>query len=135
MFDDDASIAVEAAAKSGQCGLMTVELDRKPGEEQPRVTIRRFQPLDDLARRSRLELSIRCEHPAALAGIASELARVQGQGTGFARLVTHLADGRQAVLLLGRNYQLDAELAARLERHSGEGTVSLDVSEPMRLVG
>ena len=135
VFDDDASIAVEAAAKSGQCGLMTVELDRKPGEEQPRVTIRRFQPLDDLARRSRLELSIRCEHPAALAGIASELARVQGHGTGFARLVTRLADGRQAVLLLGRNYQLDAELAARLERHSGEGTVSLDVSEPMRLVG
>jgi DNA polymerase-3 subunit alpha len=112
-----------------------VELDRKPGEEQPRVTIRRFQPLDDLAKRSRLELVIRSDDPARAPALAAELARAEGGGTGLARLVTRLADGREAVLLLGKNYLLDAELVARLERITGEGSVSLDVAEPLRLVG
>ncbi|MFC7537674.1 DNA polymerase III subunit alpha [Sphingomonas sp. GCM10030256] len=134
VFDDDATAAVEAAAKAGQCGLITVELDRRPGEEQPRVAIKRFQPLDDLARRSRLELSIRCDDPARIEGLAAELAKADG-GTGFVRLVIGLADGREATLLLGRNFTLDAELVARLERHTGEGSVTLNVQEPLRLVG
>ena len=51
------------------------------------------------------------------------------------RLETTLADGRQAVLLLGRNYVLDAELVARIERHSGPDSVTLGAAEPLRLVG
>ena len=134
VFDDEATAAVETAAKAGQCGLLTVELDRRPGEEQPRVAIKRFQPLDELARRSRLELLIRMRDVSAVTGIAAELARAEG-GTGFVRLATPLADGREAVLLIGRNYTLDAELVARIERHTGEGSVTLGVQEPMRLVG
>ena len=45
-FDDDATAALEAAAKAGLCGLLTVELDRRAGDETPRVTIKRFQPLE-----------------------------------------------------------------------------------------
>jgi DNA polymerase-3 subunit alpha len=135
VFDEEAAAAVEAAAKAGQCGLLSVELDRKPGEEQPRVAIRRFQPLDDLAKRSRLELVIRCEDPGLVRALAAELARAEGGGTGLARLITRLTDGREAVLLLGKNYLPDAELVARLERVTGEGSVSLDVAEPLRLVG
>ena len=134
VFDDEASAAVEGAAKAGACGLLSVELDRRPGEEQPRVTIRRFQPLDELAKRSRLELTIRCDDPGCIAAIAAELGKASG-GTGFVRLVTALADGREAVLLLGKNYALDAELVARLERHTGAGSIALDAAEPMRLVG
>lgn len=134
VFDDEAAAAVESAAKSGQCGLLTVELDRKPGEEQPRVSIKRFQPLDELARRSRLELVIHCHDRSQLPPIAAELARAAG-GTGFVRLVTALEDGREAVMLLGRNFTLDAELVARLERLSGEGSVTIGVQEPMRLIG
>ena len=40
-FDDDATSALEAAAKAGQCGLLTVELDRRAGDETPRVTVKR----------------------------------------------------------------------------------------------
>ena len=98
------------------------------------MAIKRFQPLDELAKRSRLELEIRCDNPAALAAIAAELSKAEG-GTGFVRLVTTLTDGRHAVLLLGRNYVLDAELVARIERHSGPDSVSLDAAEPLRLVG
>jgi len=134
VFDDDASAAIEAAAKAAQCGLLTVELDRRPGEEQPRVTIKRFQPLDDLARRSRLELTVSCNDPPRMAELGAELARVEG-GTGLVRLVTGLADGSEAVLLLGRNYVLDAELAARLERIAGTDAVTLGVQEAVRLVG
>src|SRR5688500_11040369 len=46
VFDDEPGAELEAAAKSGGCGLMTVELDRRPGDETPRVTIKRFQPLE-----------------------------------------------------------------------------------------
>ncbi len=134
VFDDEASAAVEAAAKAGACGLLSVEVDRRPGEEQPRVTIRRFQPLDELAKRSRLELRIRCEDVACIEAVAAELRKAAG-GTGFVRLVTRLANGREAVLLLGKNYALDAELVARLERHTGAGSIALDAAEPMRLVG
>ena len=54
VFDDEATAALEAAAKAGQCGLLDVELDRRAGDETPRVTIKRFQPLSDLAKRTRL---------------------------------------------------------------------------------
>ncbi|WP_205481716.1 DNA polymerase III subunit alpha [Sphingomonas arenae] len=132
VFDDEASADVEAAAKASQCGLLTVELDRRPGEEQPRVTVKRFQALDELAKRSRLELLIRCEDVRCVAGIATELERAKG-GSGLVRLATVLVDGREAVLLLGRDFALDAELVARLERHTGEGRVSLGVQEPPKL--
>jgi DNA polymerase-3 subunit alpha len=44
-----------------------------------------------------------------------------------------ISEGREAVLLVGRDFQLDAELAARLERIAGEGSVTLSVHEPPRL--
>ncbi len=49
IFDDEASAAIEAAAKSGTCGLLTVELDKRAGDDLPRVAIKRFQPLEALA--------------------------------------------------------------------------------------
>jgi DNA polymerase-3 subunit alpha len=133
IFDDDTAAAVEAAAKAGQCGLLGVELDRRPGEDQPRVTIRRFEPLEDLARRSRLELLIRVEDAALVAGMAAELVHAQGKGTGVVRLLTPISGEREALLLLGRDFALDAELVARIERHSGTGSVTLSVQEPPRL--
>ena len=59
IFDDEASAAIEAAARAGTCGLLTVELDKRPGDELPRVAIKRFQPLDTLAKRTRLQMEIR----------------------------------------------------------------------------
>ena len=58
-FDDEPSAALEAAAKASRCGLLTVELDRRPGEDAPRVTVKRFQPLDALAKRARLQMTVR----------------------------------------------------------------------------
>jgi DNA polymerase-3 subunit alpha len=38
VFDDAVAADIESAAKVSGCGLLTVELDRRPGEEAPRVT-------------------------------------------------------------------------------------------------
>ncbi|NJC06240.1 DNA polymerase-3 subunit alpha [Sphingomonas kaistensis] len=134
VFDDEAAAAVEAAAKAGQCGLLTVELDRRPGEEQPRVTIKRFQPLEELARRSRVELTVRCPDDAAIPAVVAELKGLP-TGSGIVRLVVPISDGRAAQLLLPGRFAVDAELGARLERFVGEGGVTLAAAEQLRLVG
>ena len=131
-FDDEPSAALEAAAKTGSCGLLTVELDRRPGEDAPRVTIKRFQPLDALARRTRLQMSVRVPDLAAVASIAAALASARG-GNGIIRLIVPVSADREAVLLVGRDYSLDAELAACIERITGKASVDLSVQEGPKL--
>jgi DNA polymerase-3 subunit alpha len=132
VFEDDACAAVESAAKAGGCGLLSVELDRRAGDDQPRVAIRRFQPLEQLAKSSRLQLELRLGDSALAPAIARELDAARGS-TGIVRCVVPIANGREAVIVLGRDFLLDAELASRLERIAGEGSVSLSVQEPPRL--
>jgi DNA polymerase-3 subunit alpha len=133
VFDDEACADVEAAAKAGgACGLLTVELDRRAGDDQPRVAIKRFQPLDRLAKASRLQLEVRLADASQAEPLARELAIARG-GNGVVRFVVPISAGREAVLLAGRDYNLDAELASRIERIAGEGNVALSVQEPPRL--
>jgi DNA polymerase-3 subunit alpha len=131
-FDDEATAALEAAAKAGQCGLLTVELDRRAGDETPRVTIKRVQTLDELAKRTRLEMTVRVHDGHALKLVAKELTAARG-GNGRVRLILPLAPGGEAALIAGRDFTLDAELAARVERIAGEGNVELSAQEPPRL--
>ena len=131
-FDDEPCAALEAAAKSGGCGLMTVELDRRPGDEVPRVTVKRFQPLDALAKRTRLQMVVRVPDADCVLRLTRELTGAHG-GTGAIRFIVPLETGGEATILIGRDYLLDAELAARIERITGEGTVDLAVQEPPKL--
>ena len=132
IFDDEASAAIEAAAKAGTCGLLTVELDKRPGDDLPRVAIKRFQPLEALAKRSRLQMEVRVPSAALLTAIARELSGSRGGG-GLVRLHLPLSTGGEAVVVAGRDFALDAELEARIERITGEGSVELSVQEPPRL--
>ncbi|MCL6740320.1 DNA polymerase III subunit alpha [Sphingomonas sp. RB56-2] len=132
VFDDEPSAALESAAKSGACGLLTVELDRRPGDETPRVAIKRFQPLESLAKRSRLQLTLNLPDAALIPAIARELAAAKG-GNGLVRAVVPVSEGREASLVLGREFSLDADLAARLTRILGDGAVELSALEPPRL--
>jgi DNA polymerase-3 subunit alpha len=134
VFDDETAEAVEAAAKAGQCGLLGVELDRRPGEEQPRVTIKRFQPLEELARRSRVEMTVRVPDAGAIAPVLAEFARLEA-GSGVVRLVVPISGAREAVMLLPGRFAVDAELGARLARFVGEDGVTLAAAEQLRLVG
>jgi DNA polymerase-3 subunit alpha len=132
IFDDEASVAIEAAAKAGTCGLLTVELDKRDGDELPRVAIKRFQPLDTLAKRTRLQMQVRFPSAGLVAAVARELENARGGG-GAVRLLLPLGTGGEAVVLAGRDFALDAELQARIERITGEGSVDLSVQEPPKL--
>jgi DNA polymerase-3 subunit alpha len=125
VFDDDTAAQVENAAKSGACALLNVELDRRPGEEAPRVTVRSLQLFESLSKRARLQLEVEVEGTAALRRLAEAVSDDRG-GNGELRLRARL-DGGDAHVVLGRDFNLDAEVAARIERVEGVVAVRLSV--------
>ena len=131
-FDEEPSAALEAAAKSGGCGLIAVELDRRAGDDVPRVTIKRFQPLESLAKQTRLQMTVRVADKSIAERLVRELVDAQG-GNGMLRFIVPMVPGGEATILVGRDYALDGELASRIERITGEGSVDLSVHEPPKL--
>ncbi|MGZ8347863.1 MAG: helix-hairpin-helix domain-containing protein, partial [Allosphingosinicella sp.] len=131
VFDDALAEQVAAAAKAGACVLLNVELDRRPGEEAPRVTIRSIQSFDSLSRRTRLQIEVEVADAETVRRLAAAVAGDRG-GNGQLRLrAAH--DRGEAELVLGRDFTIDAELAARLERIDGVSAVRLAVVEAPRL--
>ena len=131
VFDDTVAADIDGAARVGGCGLFTVELDRRPGEEAPRVTVKRIQPFEALARRTRVQMAITVADTETMTAIAAELKQAHG---GSGQVQVEVIDGpRTASLLLGRDFDLDAELAARIERIAGPGSVTLTVVAPPQL--
>ncbi|WP_375391360.1 DNA polymerase III subunit alpha [uncultured Sphingomonas sp.] len=133
-FDDAVARDLEQAAAAGGCGLTTVELDRRPGEETPRVTVRRIQPFETLAASARFAVELTVTDPSAFPALAALLADHRGaRGEVRARVP---APGGNALILLGRDFLLDAELAGRLEALHGVAAVEFKPAEPnLRLVG
>ncbi|MFL6849939.1 MAG: DNA polymerase III subunit alpha [Sphingomicrobium sp.] len=131
-FDEEATAALESAAKAGQCGLLSVELDRRSGDEAPRVTVKRIQPLTDLAKRTRLQMTVRVPDGHVAAQIALEVAGLRGSN-GLLSFILPLRSGGEAIIIAGRDYALDGEVAARIERICGEGSVDLSAQEPPKL--
>ncbi|MGH6613140.1 DNA polymerase III subunit alpha [Sphingomonas sp.] len=134
-FDDMVAAELEEAARNGGCGILTVELDRRPGEESPRVTIKRIQPFEGLANHARFTIEAAVGTPAAVAALAEMLAEHRG-GRGQVWIRAALPDGGEARLLLGRDFLLDGELAGRIETLQDVGDVELKTSETrLALVG
>jgi DNA polymerase-3 subunit alpha len=131
-FDDEATAALEAAAKAGQCGLLSVELDRRAGDEAPRVTVKRVQPLSDLAKRTRLQMTVRLSDTQNIDQLMRAADSARG-GNGLLRFIVPMHSGGEAVIVVGRDFALDAELGASIERVTGEGSVELSVQEPPKL--
>jgi DNA polymerase-3 subunit alpha len=131
-FDDEVCAALEAGARAGTCALLNVELDRRAGDEAPRVTVKRVQPLETLAKTTRLEMIIAVADSAAATQLASELRDARG-GNGTVHIRVAQASGGEATVLLGRDFALDGELASRIERIVGEGNVELAAQEPPKL--
>ena len=135
VFDEEPTAALETAAKTGACGLLTVELDRRTGDDAPRVAIKRFQPLTELAKRTRLQMTVHAVDRASIERAVRELAAARG-GNGKITFLVPLASGGSAEVVAGRDFALDAELAERIERITGEGSVELSTQEPkLALVG
>jgi DNA polymerase-3 subunit alpha len=134
-FEDSVAKDLEEAAANGGCGLATVELDRRPGEEAPRVTVKRIQPFEALASTARFAVELTVTDRSAFTDLATLLVHHRG-ARGEIRARVALADGREARLLLGRDFLLDAELAGRLESLHGISTVEFKQAETrLQLVG
>ncbi|HEX7856150.1 MAG TPA: DNA polymerase III subunit alpha, partial [Sphingobium sp.] len=107
-FDEDACRAIEDMAREGDCALLMVELDRLPGEETPRVTIRGVEPFQQLATASRMKLVIDASDPKAVEPLAQLLDRAKG-GRSEIFLRAAVADGEFATLFLGDDYLVGAD--------------------------
>jgi DNA polymerase III subunit alpha len=127
-FDDAVSAELEEAGKSGACALFTVELDRRAGEETPRVTLKRVQLFDGLVSNVRLKIDVTISDMATLPLLARALADARG---GRGELLVHVPiTGGHAELRLGRDFALDAEVAARIEILPGVEKVELGTAGP-----
>ncbi|MDF2603934.1 DNA polymerase III subunit alpha [Sphingomonas sp.] len=137
-FDDAVAADLEEAARAGGCGLATVELDRRPGEETPRVTVKRLQPFETLASQARFVIEVAVTSAAALPALADVLEHQRGaRGEVLLRApVGEAAGSGEATVLLGRDFLLDLELVHRIEELPGVSTVTLRQSETrLSLVG
>ncbi len=134
-FDDAVAADLEEAGRNGGCGLVTVELDRRPGEDTPRVTVKRIQPFEHLASTARFRIEVEVLTPTAMAALGTMLAEARG-ARGEVWVTAPVEHGIAARILLGRDFLLDGELAARIETLQGIGTVELKTSETrLALVG
>jgi DNA polymerase-3 subunit alpha len=116
-FDELAAKDMEEAARAGGCAILTVELDKRPGEDTPRVTVRRVQPFESLANNAQLLLEVAVDDPRALpilAGIVGDQRGGRGQILVRAAIV-----GGEAEMILGRDFRLDGELARKIENLDG----------------
>jgi DNA polymerase-3 subunit alpha len=116
-FDDAASEAMEAAARSGACLLLDVEADKRPGEETPRITVRGAKPLDGLSSNARLHAEIEIADAEALPLLGHLLGDAKG-GRGEVIVAVSTERG-PARLRIGRDYRLDAETVEQIERLPG----------------
>jgi len=122
-------------AAAGECVLLNVELDRPSADEPPRVTVRGARPLSEVTGSARMELALTIGRIEALAELAIALPRADGAtGEVVARLL--LDEGREATMLLGRDFALDGEMADRLAEIEGVSDVALSVkaARALRLV-
>ncbi|AUW58472.1 DNA polymerase III subunit alpha [Sphingobium sp. SCG-1] len=131
-FDDDACKAIEALGKDGDCGLLTVELDRQPGEETPRVTVRGVQPFNRIAGTTRMELWLDVAQDSAIAGIKAILSTSRG-GRSEVGIRSRMPDGAIVRLRLGRDFLIDAEIAEKLSIVPGVVGHRFSTPEPPRL--
>ncbi|THD36666.1 MAG: DNA polymerase III subunit alpha [Sphingomonas sp.] len=131
-FDEVVASDLEEAARNGGCGLLTVELDRRAGEETPRVTIKRIQPFESLANTTRMMLDIAVDDVVAIPAICALLSEARG-ARGEARVTAALPDGGSATVLLGRDFLLDLELTDRIAGLPGVSSAEVVIAPPQRL--
>jgi DNA polymerase-3 subunit alpha len=111
-------------AGDGTCLLLTVELDSPSPEEPPRVTVRGARPLAEVTSAAQMVLKLDIDRVDAVQELALMLVEgATGRGEVLARLKT--GGAHEPVLRLGRDFQLDGDLAERLAQIDGVHNVSL----------
>jgi len=117
-FEEDVAKELEEIGRAGGCAVLTVEMDRRPGEEAPRVTIRRAQPFESLAASARLVLDLTLTDTSALPLLAQLIGGERG-GRGTVRIWAPLGARDRAEVVLGRDFRLDEEMVSRIRALPG----------------
>ncbi|MGB5724750.1 MAG: DNA polymerase III subunit alpha [Parasphingorhabdus sp.] len=131
-FDEDQCKILAELADQGGCALLNVELDQQSEDENPRVAIRRAQPLEGLEKITRTCMELEVHDIAALHELTNLVAPLVG---GHSEMVAIMAgpDGDPVKVCLGRSFRLDAETVDMLERVNGISRVRLGPARPMRV--
>ncbi|MDG2532666.1 DNA polymerase III subunit alpha [Sphingomonas sp. HITSZ_GF] len=122
-FEDSAVPDLERCAREGGCAVLTVELDKRAGEDTPRVSIKRVQSFESLANTARLVLDVTIDDVRAIPVLAEIIGEQRG-GRGEV-LVRVGIPGGEAELVLGRDFRLDGELRQKIENVPGIRWASL----------
>jgi DNA polymerase-3 subunit alpha len=114
-------------AREGTCVLLNVELDSPNPDEPPRVTVRGARPLAEVKSGARMRLTLEVSDVDALHTLAQMLTPGEkGKGEVLARLRT--VSGSNPLVRLGDAFQLDGELAERLQEVPGIAKVALSAA-------
>jgi DNA polymerase III subunit alpha len=130
-FDDAAAKDMEDCARAGGCAVLTVELDKRPGEDTPRVSVKRVQSFESLADTARLLLEVAVDDPRALTLLAGVMAEQRG-GRGEIKVRAPIAGG-EAEVMLGRDFRLDGELEQKVEALAGVRWAKLKTAAAAKL--
>ncbi len=117
-FDEAVANDMEECARAGGCAILTIEMDKRPGEDTPRVAIRRVQSFEQIAGSARLLLDLEVSDPAALPLLAG-LIGDQRDGRCTVQLSVPIGARETAKVILGRNFRLDEEMVGRIRMLPG----------------
>jgi DNA polymerase-3 subunit alpha len=127
-FDESTARDMEDCTRAGGCAILTIEMDKRPGEETPRVAIRRVQSFESLASSARLVLDLAVVDTAALPLLA---ALIGGERGGRCTVQVQLPSraNETAELVLGRNFRIDEELVSKIRALPGVISAQLGSGE------
>ena len=134
-FEESLVDSFERWAAEGTCVLLNVELDSPSPDEPPRVTVRGARPLAEVTSSARMLLTLDIMNPQAVQELRLTLKDGdKGSGRGEVLACLRLGEGREATIRLGRDFEIDGELAERLAQIEGLANVSLSTRRgPARL--
>lgn len=136
-FEENLVDTILDFARKSACVLIDVELDCNDENQPPRVTIRNMRPITEQRARLPMMLLMEVRQPSAFQELKMLLSVGAGQGKSEVRLKL-IDDGRElGTLSLGRDFELDGDIAGEVERIDGVSNVTLAArnNRRLRLVG
>jgi DNA polymerase-3 subunit alpha len=137
-FEESLVDSFQRWAADGTCVLLQVELDAPSPEEPPRVTVRGARPLAEVTSSARMLLTLDVHAGEALQQLRAALHEGEpGNGRGEVEARLHLSEAEVVRVRLGRDFELDGELAEQLAHVDGLANVALTTrrgSANLRLV-
>ena len=123
-FEESLVESFQRWCAEGTCVLLNVELDSPSPDEPPRVTVRGARPLAEVHSAARMLLTLDVHTAEALRELRRALTDGEpGKGEVLARICVGATLEPQ--LRLGRDFEVDGELAERLAQVEGLANVSL----------